>query len=269
MHAYAQTNIQLFNQLPLDVYTSAELRRIRAAYDLSASLCTGLFQPSGKPLLSHLVGVASIVSALGAPPHLVAAGVIHSVYRNGEFGCGRRGMSDRKRRVVKQAVGEQVERYAARFATMLWNPSTLAEIHAGLDALDELDRDVVLLRLADNLEHQLDLNLLYHGSTPRRAYVKPHHDLLIQMAARLGHSLLAEELHGAYTRITAAEVPLELRGNGRTSLMAPRSYRRRLVLRLRHRLSGHVARWRSVLGRSKRLVTALRPDRGRLGAPSA
>jgi hypothetical protein len=152
--------------------------------------------------------------------------------------------------VVKEAVGDQVERYAARFVTMPWSPSTLAELHVRLDALDAPDRDVVLLRLADHLEHQLDLNVLYHGHVARRGSVKPHHDLLVQMAAQLGYPRLADELRAAHTRVAAAEVPLELRGSGRASLIGPQSYRRRLAVRLRERLTGRAARWRSLIGGS-------------------
>jgi (p)ppGpp synthase/HD superfamily hydrolase len=269
MHTYAQTNVQLFNQLPLDVYTSKDLERVRAAYDLAACLFTGRFQASGKPFLAHLVGVASIVSALDAPPPLVAAGLIHSVYRNGEFGSGRRGMSDDKRRVVRDAVGEQVERYAARFATLPWRPASLAELHIRLDALDGLDRDVVLLRLADHLEHLLDLNVLYHGNAARRDSVKPHHDVLVDMAAHLGYPRLADELQVASTRVAAAEVPPELRGHGRPALIGPRSHRRRLALLVREQLTGRVVRWRSVIGRVQRVLTARRARHRRLSAPPA
>jgi (p)ppGpp synthase/HD superfamily hydrolase len=269
MHPYAQTNVQLFNQLSLDVYTHAELRRIRATYDLAASLFSGHLQASGKPLLAHVVGVASILNALGAPPALVAAGLIHSVYRNGEFGCGRRGMSDRKRQVVAATVGDEVERYAARFATMPWSSSTFTEIHARLDVLDPLDRDVVLLHLADHLEHQLDLDVFYHGNIARRDTMRPHHDVLLQMASRLGFPQLVDELRGAHARADFADVPPELRGTNRASLVPPWSYRRRVALRLRNRLTNHVGRLRSVLGRGKRLVTTLRAKRNGLDVPAA
>jgi hypothetical protein len=41
MHSYAQTNIQLFNQLRGKAYASADLVRIRKAYELAVQLFTG------------------------------------------------------------------------------------------------------------------------------------------------------------------------------------------------------------------------------------
>jgi (p)ppGpp synthase/HD superfamily hydrolase len=247
MHTFAQTNLQLFNQLPLDAYTSAQLRRVRAAYDLAAALVTGRFQASGKPLLAHLVGVASILTAFGARPSLVTAGLIHSIYRNGDFGFGRRGISDAKRRVVREAVGDEVEQYAARFATMPWGGSALSDIHGRLDALDALDSDVVFLRLADHLEHQLDFQMLYHGDLSRRDYMKPHEGLLVEIAEKLGYSPLANVMRDAHLRATLAHVPSELLGSRGASLLGPRSHRRRLALRLQDGLMGRVARWRTLM----------------------
>ncbi len=45
---YAQTNLQLLNQLQHEGYTKAELGSIRAAYNLAAHLFTGYFLASGR-----------------------------------------------------------------------------------------------------------------------------------------------------------------------------------------------------------------------------
>jgi (p)ppGpp synthase/HD superfamily hydrolase len=256
MYSYAQTNIQLFNELPLDVYTSAELRRLRSAYDLSASLVPGHFQASGKPLLSHFVGVASILNWLGAPPPLVTAGLLHAVYTLADFGDGHRGISDAKRRVVRNAVGDEVEAYVARYATMPWGPTEIAGVHARLGSLDGLDRDIVLLRLADHLEHQLDHNVFYHGNVGRREYMTARRDVLVAIAEKLNGSKLADELRRAHARGSGAAVPPELRGGHRAFLIAPRSYRRRFELRVRERLAALATRWRSVVARAAQRIRA-------------
>ena len=43
MHDYAQTNIQLYNQLRRGCYSELELERIRNAYDLAIVLFSGHF----------------------------------------------------------------------------------------------------------------------------------------------------------------------------------------------------------------------------------
>ncbi len=89
MHSYAQTNIQLFNQLRQDGYSDADLILVRNAYELAMVLFTGRFQPSGKSFIAHVVGTASILAWLRLPAPVVAAGLLHNVYENGDFGDGR------------------------------------------------------------------------------------------------------------------------------------------------------------------------------------
>ncbi|NJL09589.1 MAG: hypothetical protein HC908_03480 [Calothrix sp. SM1_7_51] len=70
MHCFAQTNIQLFNQLHREGYSSTDLSLIANAYSLAMELFTGTFRPSKKTFIAHLVGTASILASLHAPPKL-------------------------------------------------------------------------------------------------------------------------------------------------------------------------------------------------------
>ena len=63
MDTYAQTNIQLFDQLQHEGYTEDELNVIRDTYALATRLFTGLFRPSGKTFVAHAVGIASILGS--------------------------------------------------------------------------------------------------------------------------------------------------------------------------------------------------------------
>ena len=60
---YAQTNIQLFNQLRRDGYSKTDLDLVRDAYELAMVLFSGRFQPSGKSFIAHVVGTASILAS--------------------------------------------------------------------------------------------------------------------------------------------------------------------------------------------------------------
>src|SRR5437867_665839 len=102
---YAQTNIQLFNQLQREGYSNAELSLIRDAYELAMHLFTGFFIASGRTQIAHVVGAASILGSLHTPAEVVAAGLIHNVYETGDFGDGRRGISDARRQQIRQTIG--------------------------------------------------------------------------------------------------------------------------------------------------------------------
>src|SRR5207247_3257336 len=90
MYPYAQTNLQLYNQLGGAGFSVADLGLVRVAYELATVLFAGRFQPSGKSFIAHVVGTASILASLRLPARVVAAGRLHHVFVNGVFGAGRR-----------------------------------------------------------------------------------------------------------------------------------------------------------------------------------
>src|SRR5687767_15961282 len=102
--AYAQTNLQLYTQLRRAGYTAEQLVPVRAGYDLAMQLFSASFRGSGKPLLAHLVGTASILAAIGQSRDIVLAGLLHAAYALGDFGDGRFGVSEAKRERVRKAV---------------------------------------------------------------------------------------------------------------------------------------------------------------------
>jgi gluconolactonase len=182
------------------------------------------------------VGTASILGSLHAPAQIVAAALIHNVYQNGDFGDWRKGISDAKRQQVRLAVGEEVEKYVARFATLQWNVATIPAMSEGPLALDPIDRDVVLIHLADHLELLLDLP--YYADIRRLAYFRRDSNFMVQIARRLGYLTLALELERVWRETSLAEFPTELHsGNHRGDyLIAPKSYRRRLAIMVVHAL---------------------------------
>jgi len=260
MHSYAQTNLQLFNQLRRDGYSNADLGYILKAYDLAACLLTARFQHSGKPTIAHFVGTASILSSLHVSAKVVAAGLLHNVYEIGDFGDGRKGISGPKREQVKRAVGSEVEEYAARYTAMRWNKRTIPTICKGLAGLDAIDRDVVLIHLADHLEHHLDDGVLYFDDVKRQRFMdcNDHVNRMVEMAEQLGFPTLATELARVIRGIAGAEIPIELRNPsywGRGQLIPPKSYRLRLSFLLNQKLAG-LRRWcRTVLRFRKTLAT--------------
>jgi len=258
MHPYAQTNVQLFNQLRSEGYSKQERECVRQAYELGMQLFTGLFLPSGKPFIDHLVGTASILASLHVSVELVAAGLIHAAYLHGDFGSIRQGISEAKRKQVKDAVGEEVEEYVARYDRTPLNWETIAVLRDTLAELGPGDRNVLLMRLANELEHNLDLGALYYVRSENEQKGHQRHmerfaAIMVDMAGKLGFPSLATEMATVFNNIILAQVPVEprIRGNHRVAyLIVPNSYRERfwvVYLRQAHRL------FSKVLNRAKRL----------------
>jgi (p)ppGpp synthase/HD superfamily hydrolase len=211
---YAQTNIQLFNQLQRDGYRDGQLRLIADAYILATRLFAARFELSGKCFMAHAIGTASILSANVAPAELIAAGLLHNVYRNGDFGDYRKTITAAKRKRITNTVGQAVELCVYRFAVQRWNAERLRATYAQLSGMQELDRQVVLLYLADQLAKHLGLEILYRRDYEQcRHYYWEFGPLLVDMAQQLGYLGLSHQLQEAIQATLESTVPAELRSS--------------------------------------------------------
>ena len=260
MHTYAQTNVQLFNQLRSEGYSEKERALISDTYEFGMRIFTGLYLASGKPFIDHLVGTASILASLHAPVEVLAASLIHAAYLHGDFGSIRKGVTNVKREEVRRAVGEQIEEYIARYDRLPLGLRKTAALHDRFDNLDTLDRTVLLMRLANELEHHLDLGALYFpGEKEQRGhqrYMEAYGPLVVTMAERLGVPSLAAELRMVLGRIAAVDPPLEpcVRSKDTSAyLIAPRSYCQWFSVTSWRRLSASYRASFLILSRAKRL----------------
>jgi (p)ppGpp synthase/HD superfamily hydrolase len=230
MHPFAQTNIQLINQLRASGYPPPEIGTVVTSYELAMRLFTGLFRASGKTFVAHLVGTASILGSLRTSSNLVAAGLLHAAYASGDFGDGKNGMTEVKREWMRSAVGSEIEAYVAGYTKLVWTEEAAAAISDGIAAFAPFDRDVLLIRLANELEELLDLGILYCGDGRRRfANNENLNALTIRLAEQLSFPALALRLGEAFREAAGAEIPPGLRapqGRDISFLVAPQSYQR-------------------------------------------
>jgi (p)ppGpp synthase/HD superfamily hydrolase len=209
---YAQTSLQLFNQMRHAGYTTEDLATVRRAYDLAMRLFTSEYRGSGKPLLAHLVGTASVLVSLRARVPVVAAAVLHAAYLFGEFGDGRRRSTPAKRDILRQAVGSDIEDLITRYDELRWEPGNVPQIHARVGTMTPGERDVLLIRLANELEDHLDLGVLYCGNADgRRAAIHSWLGLCVDMAHGLGQPVLAAELKRVFDEVLSDDLPAVLR----------------------------------------------------------
>jgi (p)ppGpp synthase/HD superfamily hydrolase len=244
MFPYAQTNLQLYRQLAAEGYAAAEIGSVAGAYEVGLGLFPGTYRGSGKPFLAHLVGTASVLASLRARTPVVVTGLLHAVYTHGEFGNGWRGMSDSKRAEIRRAVGEEIEDLVARYTRLVWRRRTIPEIRARLDTMTPTERDVLLVRLANELEDHLDLGILYLADVERRReFMHAALPAAVEMAERLGFPALAKSLTEALADIAGAQVATGLRRGDAESIRIPFASHR---LRLRVAMSHLIARrpWR-------------------------
>lgn len=267
MHSYAQTNVQLFNQLRSEGYSKKDRQHLLEVYEFGIGIFTGLFLPSGKTFIDHLVGTASILASLRVPINVVAAGLIHAAYLHGDFGTPGTGVSEAKRKRVRDAVGGDVEEYVARYDRLLWTPQTIPVLRRTIDKSGAIEREVLLMRLANELEHILDLGGLYfaRGEKQQKWHqqdMQSYGPIMREMSEKLGQSSLSAEMTAAFRSISSAEIPIEpsIRSQHQVAyLIVPMSYRERfgvVLLRQAHRL------FSKVLNRMRRLYQKARKSIG-------
>jgi (p)ppGpp synthase/HD superfamily hydrolase len=246
--AYAQTNLQLYAQLRRTGADESDLALVRSGYDLAMHLCPASFRGSGKPLLAHLVGTASILALIGQSARVVTAGLLHAVYVFGDFGDASRGSGDARRARVREAVGAAVEDLIFRYSHFDWNSQTIPAIRERLSSLSALEREVLVIRLANELEDHLDCGVLYCGNgEQRRAYIRSPLNQSVDMARVLGQTRLAEALAEAFQETLQADLPAALRNpHDFTFVQPPLSHRPRLKVALRRYLDARPTLARAV-----------------------
>ena len=231
MYPFAQTNIQLFNQMYDLGYDEPEIAAVKKSYELAITLFTGRFRGSGKTFIAHLIGTASILASIRSAPPVIAAGLLHAAYDSGDFGDGNQGVSPAKQDYVRSTVGAHVEEYIAGYNELKWNQEVARSLYAELNTLSQLERDVVLIRLANELEDYLDLGILFCGNKKRAqgGYLDSGGNILCDIAKELGFPELADVLKTEFEKVEAAskQERFAITGNRDFSfLAAPLSYGR-------------------------------------------
>jgi hypothetical protein len=234
----AHTSIQLLQQLDRDGYRGDGLQLIRRALALASRLFACRFQYSGVPFMVHVIGTASFLSSFRVAPELVAAGLVHNVYGNGDFGDASGGAADWKREIVRGAVGAEVEQHAYGFwQSLRWSPETIYQFSLDVDSLDASDRALLLLRLADLAEHHRDLGLVFSGRQRQQRQMLEHLDeVWLRLAQVLAGPAFSAALNRLFAATASTELPEEICGftghSGSFPLLPP-SHRPRLSVALR------------------------------------
>jgi amino acid adenylation domain-containing protein len=203
---YAQTNVQLYEQLFGLGYAPAQLNAVAAAYDLALSLFSALLRPEGKPFVNHLVGTASILAQHDAPFPVVVAGLLHAAYAYGEFGSLRCGVTPGKRHRVRAVIGEEAEVIVYRYTRFQWNARVIDALKKQLPDLSQDEQTVIFMRLANELEEGADASLLYCAEETR--LLKANYlGMCVGVATAMDMQQLAFELESCHQSNSVKQVP--------------------------------------------------------------
>ena len=248
MDSRAQTIGQLFVQVHQAGAAAAELALLRDAYLLGMQLYSGLFSGSGKTTLAHELGTASLAHRHGAGFDMIVAGMLHGAYIVGDWGHYRIRITGKKRAQLRSVIGASAEAYVYEYTQLARDTESIARLASRVGDLSARERDVIFLRLVEELDRLLDYGaiLCFRQAEAMKAWLREQRDHLCRLAEQLGHPVLSSELAQAIDMTLAAELPAEFLGlafPGDASFrVVPRSYRRRRNLRAYQRLAGYARR---------------------------
>jgi (p)ppGpp synthase/HD superfamily hydrolase len=227
---YAQTYIQLMNQLQTLQYPEAELFEVMKAYQLAMELFSGQYRPSGKTFLAHLIGTASILATLSVSLDLIVAGLLHAAYSYGDFGDGFSVLTfAKKRSYLRQAISDKRETLIFNYYQLNWYQlGAIAKIYDNLSQLDSSMVEVITVHLANELEDCLDNSLLYCHPSKYQATLQADSYLLAKIAEKFGYEQLAAELTTTFEKIKSTNIPLTLQSQfpAKSFTMPPKSFRK-------------------------------------------
>jgi hypothetical protein len=208
----AQTNLALYKQMHDAGYGGDALTYIRDCYEFASTLFAGHARATGKPFLAHLVGTASVLVSLRAAPEIVAAGLLHAAYEQGDFGLTR--WRDRRDK-VKRAIGTGAEGFVHQYEKLGWRPPTIEALRNRFADLSPVERTLVLMRLANELDDNLDLAMNYCHAA--KGGLRDYRDTFVEMARGLGQPALAAALDRVYREAAEAKWAGALSLNRRSS----------------------------------------------------
>ncbi len=241
MTAVAHTNTTLFRQLAAAGWTPADLDLAHRAYDLARALVPGLFNGDGRPFVNHLVSVASLLQHYRRPPTTVIAGLLHSIYAHGDFGLLCTFESARAR---VRAVSVPVEILVHGFHLLPWNTRGLQSHWADRGGTDPLRREVIVMRLVNELDHLLDGAALHRHDAGRYLTARGERmPIFVGLASALGLPELGRDLEAALRAATVLAEPIDVRERSATPfVLLPASARRSWLTRFAPRRADGTAR---------------------------
>jgi hypothetical protein len=237
-HKYAQTNLQLYEQMRHQGYDLEDITRMKQGYDLAIKLFSGQYRANGKPFLNHLVGTASILLSRNLPVHLAITGLLHASYSHGKLAFPGINLRSVKRRELQKVIGREIEGLICEYTKFRLTPAIVRRLTEYPQSLGAIQRSVILVRLANDLEDHLDNGLAYCG---KHKSIYTHADSAGNMSS-LTSFLDQAELYAEILRIRCAidseAIPDALRNSQSSSFEVPASpvrwLRRRLKSLLAH-----------------------------------
>lgn len=210
-------------------------------------LYSGQHRASGKALIDHAVGTASVCIIGDGDDVAIASALLHAVYQFGDFGDGRFGPTKSHRRTIAREFGDDVEATVFGYQRLSWNREAIKAVGRNPGDGDPMSRRILLIRVANEIDDAADAGLVFSGKDFLRDYDATMLAATADPAGSCG-SVEMRDLADRVLRTGPMPIPNALvRGGVVTIPVLPKSARwsaRRRIVSGFVRLSRRSARWR-------------------------
>jgi hypothetical protein len=180
-------------------YTDEQVEQVNKAYLFCINKVHLMYRGSGKPFINHLVGTASLMVVCKQPVEVVLAALMHALYQNRVPFEGLQDI-EKRRAIIKEQFGEECDRLIHEYTE--FEMTGIGDIN--LEHHNE-DKQVLLMRIADELEDIVDFGLCLHGLKgetaerggsylSRRARKEKEGEILKKLCLKLNASKLLDAL---------------------------------------------------------------------------
>ena len=164
-----QTHLELFMQMSETAnYSSKDIENCNKAYNLALNCVYDIARGSGKPFICHLVGTASILVAQKVEIDVVIAGLIHALFQNRVNFPGTKTIVERYT-WVEQNFNQLIAQLVLDYTEFENVP--LSDMHLFENEKKNF-QEVLMMRLADELEDLTYFSLFMHGNEHDNEEVK-------------------------------------------------------------------------------------------------
>jgi hypothetical protein len=180
---------------------------------------------------------------------MVIAALSHAAYQEGDFANSLEGMTPRKRKKLRAAIGTDAEELVAAYTVSSRSLTGIMASYARFHQMSPLERDILLIQLANELDDYRELASNHAANADERiAVIRQCGPQQAEMAEWLGRPELAQALRETYAESIAAFVPKPLQSEFAYGYeIVPESCQvrynilaRRLGVKIRNRMRRHL-----------------------------
>lgn len=156
----AQTNLELFIQMAESGrFSDKEIEICNKAYFFSLNCVYNMVRGSGKPFISHLVGLASLLIDNGMQHDVIVASLMHAVYQRRVSFPGANSIEER-RIIVRNKFGTTIEELIHEYTDFEYDKLSFLTKN---DQLHPFFKEILFMHLGDELEDITYHSLFMHG----------------------------------------------------------------------------------------------------------